>query len=142
MKLSVLFLASLCAVSANAQYFSAGWTPGAPISDEPPVPTGAPATPEQQPSHEGNTRSSLSSLFNINFEKLAQSGPVSTVFNKIGINITERIEKVKQAADFWDHRVPLITDDNFNELIVNEELTPEEEISRVWFVVMYVLCLI
>jgi hypothetical protein len=30
----------------------------------------------------------------------------------------------------------LITDDNFNELIVNEELTDEEEKHRVWLLIM------
>ena len=43
-------------------------------------------------------------------------------------NITE--------LDVWDPRVQLVTDDNWDELIVNEELTEEEEERRTWFLVM------
>jgi hypothetical protein len=30
----------------------------------------------------------------------------------------------------------MVTDDNFNELIVNEELTDEEEKHRMWLLIM------
>ena len=131
MKLSSLLLASLCVVSSNAQYFSAGWTPGAPVHDnEYAAPTDRPEAPatSEPSSSEGSTSSSRLSLFNFDFEKLVTSGPVSDVFNRIGVNLTDRIEKARAAADFWDHRVPLITDDNYDELIVNEQLTSEDEV--------------
>ena len=38
----------------------------------------------------------------------------------------------------WDERIPLITDENYGELIVNETLTAQEERERIWFLIVYV----
>jgi hypothetical protein len=67
---------------------------------------------------------------------MLSNGPVSQLFNRWGINITERLEAAKANTEIWDSRIPLITDDNYNDLIVNEVLTTEEEKDRVWFLVM------
>jgi hypothetical protein len=61
------------------------------------------------------------------------------VFERFGINITERVALTQ--ANLWDERILLITDDNFQELIVREPLTEEEEKTRVWATVMYVISL-
>ena len=42
------------------------------------------------------------------------------------------------AVSPWDERIPFITDENFEELIVNEPLTEQEEKDRLWFIVMCV----
>jgi hypothetical protein len=112
-----------------AQYFSAGWQPGqpAPESQSPPAPT---YTPSPQSSK------GLSDLFSLN--TLLTLPPVASLFDRFGINITERV--ALSTADLWDERIPLITDSNYNDLIVNESLTEEEEENRVWLLVMYVLC--
>ena len=117
--------------SANAQYFSAGWSPGQKQPDpQQPVaskPVSEPAKP-----------TSLRSLLNFfDTSKILKSGPSVALFNRFGINITERMEAAS-TAKIWDDRVPLITDDNFDDLIVNEALTEQEEIDRVWIIVMYV----
>ena len=117
--------------SANAQYFSAGWSPGQKQPDpQQPVaskPVSEPAKP-----------TSLRSLLNFfDTSKILKSGPSVALFNCFGINITERMEAAS-TAKIWDDRVPLITDDNYDDLIVNEALTEQEEIDRVWIIVMYV----
>jgi len=67
---------------------------------------------------------------------MLSNGPVSQLFNRLGINITERLEAAKANSEIWDNRIPLITDDNYNDLLVNEVLTTEEEKNRVWFLIM------
>jgi len=54
------------------------------------------------------------------------SAPVASLFSKIGIDITKTLETPR----YWDERIPLITDDGFNDTIVNEMLTEEEEEAR------------
>ncbi|XP_006456688.1 hypothetical protein AGABI2DRAFT_195701 [Agaricus bisporus var. bisporus H97] len=121
--LPLLALPSLVA----AQYFSAGWQPGQPLHEtqSSPAPT---YTPAPQPAK------GLSELFSLN--TLLTLPPVAGLFERFGINITERVALSR--ADLWDERIPLITDDNFNELIANEPLTEEEEEKRVWVVVISV----
>ena len=133
--LSFTLLAFLA--SANAQYFSAGWSPGQKqpepqerVASKPPVPVAAEpakATPM--------TPLSLLNLFDTS--KILKSGPSVALFNRFGVNITERMETAS-LSKIWDERVPLITDDNYDDLIVNEALTEQEEIDRVWIIAMYV----
>ncbi|OBZ70492.1 hypothetical protein A0H81_09661 [Grifola frondosa] len=135
MKLPYILLASLaCAASVNAQYFSPGWTPGQAVTSEPDSATAtfdSNAVPTSQ-SRPANGDGSLSSLFDVS--KLLSSGPVSSLFGKLGVNITERLKAAKTSP--WDLRVPMITDDNYEEMIVNEPLTQEEEADRVWILVI------
>jgi hypothetical protein len=72
-------------------------------------------------------------LFDTN--KLLTSGPSVALFNRFGINITE---KVAASTNIWDERIPLITDDNYEDLVVNEILTEQEEADRVWIIVISV----
>lgn len=69
---------------------------------------------------------------------LLATGPVVSLAARVGINITEKLAAAK-SHKFWDDRVTLIDDDNYEDLIVNETMTKEEETNRIWFVVMYVL---
>ncbi|KAF8969393.1 hypothetical protein BDZ97DRAFT_1795371 [Flammula alnicola] len=120
--------------SSNAQYFSAGWSPGQKMQDE-----AATATVVSRPSETAvapkATPFSFSSLLDIN--KLLTSEPAVAIFSKFGVNITERVQAA-QDLKIWDERVELITDDNFNDLIVNEPLTEQEEKDRVWIIVISV----
>ena len=142
MKLALATFSLLALVaSSNAQYFSAGWSPGQkqpePQSSVQPVdstPASSTPTPVAEPV---KTTSPLSLLNWFDTTRLLTSGPSVSLFNRFGINITERIE-ASSLAHMWDERVPLITDDNYEGLIVNEILTEQEEIDRVWIIVMCV----
>ena len=132
MRLDAFALAVLAfAAPSCAQYFSTGWTPGQAVpTDNTPEPTstlGAKTTPLHLPL-EGQSRFDLS--------RILSTDRVSRFLNRFGLNITERLEAAQAFPEIWDRRIPLITDDNFDELIVNEELTDEEEKHRVWIIIM------
>ncbi|KIY51684.1 hypothetical protein FISHEDRAFT_9438, partial [Fistulina hepatica ATCC 64428] len=126
------------AASASAQYFSEGWKPGQP------VPTGYINSPGRPAANDGGDNGAgveagvggkdHVSLFDFDFNTILQSAPVAALFAKAGINITERIEAA--ANSFWDERIPLITDDNWRDLIINEPLDEQEEAKRVWAIVV------
>ena len=121
--------------SARAQYFSEGWDPSKP------VPTSSygkakPAAAEGEaaasvPEDEPLTPSKLFSY--LDTEKLLKTKQAQYLFEKLGMNITEKLD---QAKGIWDDRIQLITDDNYEALIVNEPLTEEEESERVWCLVI------
>jgi hypothetical protein len=132
MRLDTLAIAALAFVAPScAQYFSAGWTPGQAVPTDTPEPTssslGAETTPLPPPL-QGQSRFDLSHILS--------TGPVSRFFNRLGVNITERLEAARAFPEIWDSRIPMVTDDNFNELIVNEELTDEEEKHRMWLLII------
>ncbi|KAF8214154.1 hypothetical protein K438DRAFT_1706453 [Mycena galopus ATCC 62051] len=123
------FLGVLALVAtASAQYFSEGWVPGQAVTAEASAPSSA--GPPQQNAQSGP--SSFSSFLDIN--KILTSEPVKGLFDKVGINITEKLEAA--AVRLWDDRVPLITDDNYFDMVVNEPMTEEEEDKRVWVIVV------
>lgn len=66
---------------------------------------------------------------------LLTSGPVAKWAAKAGYNITEKISEAK-SRKIWDDRIPLITDENYEDMVVNETLTAAEEDKRVWFIVV------
>ncbi|KAJ7696098.1 hypothetical protein B0H17DRAFT_1329430 [Mycena rosella] len=118
------------AAAANAQYFSGGWVPGQAVTAEPAAPSraGAPSGQRAQAAE----AFSFSSLLDVN--KILTYGPIKGLFEKAGINITERLEAA--AVSPWDDRIPLITDDNYHDMVVNEAMTEEEERDRVWVIVV------
>ena len=63
---------------------------------------------------------------------LLTSGTVASLFAKLGINITKTLER----PNHWDERIPLITDDNYHDIIVNEPLADEELQDRTWAIIM------
>ncbi|KAJ4472866.1 hypothetical protein C8J55DRAFT_537212 [Lentinula edodes] len=114
--------------SANGQYFSEGWKPGQALTNEPsaPVPTVAASgrVGEEPQIQQGS---------------LLDSSSISSIFAKIGVNISSIASAAglsSKAAYPWDPRIPLITDVNYDKIIVNEELTPEEEGNRTWLIVV------
>ncbi|KAH9482329.1 hypothetical protein JR316_0004427 [Psilocybe cubensis] len=134
-----IFALAVGSCSADA-YFSEGWKPGQQVQRETQA---ASATYVPQPSQTTQagaqppkaTPFSFSSLFSI--DKLLTSEPAVALFNTFGINITERVNAVVNVK-LWDERVPLITDDNYQDLIVNEPLTEQEAEDRVWVLVITV----
>jgi hypothetical protein len=67
---------------------------------------------------------------------ILRSKPVVSLFSLAGINITERVDSVIQDSQIWDPRVPLITDENYRDLIINEEMSIEEQEKRTWFLII------
>ncbi len=135
MKLSVETVAAFSCLffagSSTAQYFSAGWTPGQKVA--------AAAETSVKPSSGANSQSGVAgppppaaspSSF---IDRLLTSRPAAAFFNSFGVNITEKVN-----AKLWDDRIQLITDDNYQDVIVNERLTPQQEKDRAWVIMMCV----
>jgi hypothetical protein len=140
MKFLTLLLGSLVTASANAQYFSAGWAPGKAVPSSSATsstvfnPPGS--TPASKPKAEFPSLKDLTSMLDLT--NILASGPVASLAARAGINITQKLADIK-SHKFWDDRVTIIDDDNYEDIIVNEALTEKEEKDRVWFVIMYVL---
>lgn len=120
---------------ASAQYFSDGWKPGQNAASEAPTATQGHSASYHTAAAAAAKKSG--SIFDLNPNKILSSEPAVALFGKFGINITERLQAVNKAP--WDERITLLTDSNFEELVVNETLTAEEEQERVWAIVMLVL---
>ncbi|KAJ7771008.1 hypothetical protein DFH07DRAFT_879541 [Mycena maculata] len=127
-----LFFVLALAATANAQYFSAGWVPGQAVTAEPAAPTAGRGVPPTAQNSKPAEPFSFSTLLDIN--KILTSEPVKGLFDKAGINITERLEAA--AVTPWDDRIPLITDDNYFDMVVNEQMTEEEERERTWVIIV------
>ena len=139
MKLLPVLTASLAlALSAHAQYFSQGWQPGQPVTEEA-RPTLAHGGRAQQPVP---TAAQGGKAGRFDFKSVLTSGPVDFLASKMGLNMTEKLAQAEAAAkaeaEMWDPRIPVITDASYEEVIVREPLTLEEESERVWFLVMCV----
>jgi hypothetical protein len=115
--------------SVSAQYFSAGWSPGQPVDN-----SAAEAWAPDQPRPTGDVQHKPSTgLFDLS--KLLTSGPVGSLLATAGINLSQSLD----GSTGWDKRIPMITDDNYDDIIMNEPLTEQEEKDRVWFLIMYAL---
>ena len=130
MKLSAVALTLfLCVGSTTAQYFSMGWSPGHKASsDKPPAKAFAPPQASSSQTAAAAKNPSPNSLM----DKLLTSSPVSALLSSLGVNVSAALN-----VKLWDERIQLITDDNYKDLIVNEQLTPEEEKERAWVLIMY-----
>lgn len=130
---------TLCSIPVQAQYFSQGWKPGQPAHTKAPSPNSKGWSPGQKAgspqaapsSEDGSTPESATKPeagFDIN------NLLVSTL-NKFGFNIS--VPATADNGGLWDERIPRITDDNYQDLIVNEEFESEEEAAkRAWVLVM------
>lgn len=131
---------TLCSIPVQAQYFSQGWKPGQPGHTRasaanskgwtPGQKVASPkdaSTPDDGSTSESTTQAAAGS-FDVN-ELL-----VSTL-NKFGFNLS--VPATPENGGLWDQRIPLITDDNYQDFIVNEEFESEEEAARrAWVLVM------
>lgn len=126
--ISLLCAALACAASANADYFSEGWKPG-----QAAAPTERAAQPVFTPGVQPEGGQAASPF---DMSKLLTTGPIGNLLAKAGVNLSQALNTSAQLAELWDPRIPLIHDDNYDELIANEPLTPEEEAERTWFLVM------
>lgn len=131
---AVLGALALGASLVQAQYFSEGWKPGQPV----PTPSASASAGFDPTAQTASTPGTASTGLGGIFERLMTSPPIASLFNKAGVNITERLAAAHKAqAELWDTRIPFITDDNWQELIVNETFaSADEERDRVWFLIM------
>lgn len=138
MKFLVMLLGFLAfTVSVDAQYFSEGWAPGkaVPKSTASTTSFGVPgSTTASKPKPGLPSLKELLSMLDLT--NLLATGPVTSLAARAGINITQKLADIK-LRKFWDDRITLIDDDNYEDLIVNESFAEEDEKDRVWFVVMY-----
>ncbi|KAF5333389.1 hypothetical protein D9611_002654 [Ephemerocybe angulata] len=140
MKLNLALLGSvitLCSIPAQAQYFSQGWKPGQAAHTQAAAPKEgwAPGQPiERQPAGDGSAPETVETAppkapFDWDFGKIL----VSTL-QSFGMNISLP-EGV--GLDKWDDRIPLITDENYEDVIVKEEFASDEEAEkRTWVLVI------
>ncbi|KZP07329.1 hypothetical protein FIBSPDRAFT_875573 [Athelia psychrophila] len=125
------------APAPSAATTSKGYIPGASVPPAP-IPTARPTATAQaafsMPTKLPTIRE-LSELLDLT--NLFALPPVVALAAKFGINVTEKLEEVR-ARRYWDERIPLITDENYESMIVDEVMTPEEEAERVWFAIITV----
>ncbi|GJJ07330.1 hypothetical protein Clacol_001531 [Clathrus columnatus] len=121
----ILLLVS--ATHGEAFQYSSGWSPGQKTTQVTPqvVPTFSPS-----PSQSESGKFSWSSLFT--------SGPIGSILSRSGINVTEKLAEAQEKSKLpWDDKIPMITDNNYEELIFNEKFaTQKEEEDRVWFIIV------
>ena len=138
--LTYLFLLLTLFSFAYAQYFSAGWKPNQKvIREELNTREWAPGDhPEgnHPPSSDSEVAPPPETSFH--WSNFFTQGPIGDVLLKVGFNYTAaREEAERRKTNMWDRRIPLITDDNYESVIVNESFSSEEEErERVWFLIV------
>ena len=138
----LLFLGVLFSffTSVYAQYYSAGWKPGQKVvQEEVDSHQWTPGDrPEGRPPPPSDTGASPPPETPFHWSKFLTEGPIGDVLLKFGLNYTEaREEAQRRKANMWDKRIPLITDGNYESLIVNETFPNEEaERERIWFLIV------
>lgn len=109
----VFYVLASNALLVSASYFSKGWSPDA-------ASQAAAASPTPRLSSLGSTGASPTGApARFDWSKLFTAGPVASFFELTGINVTQRWEAAQQAAAVkpYDTRIPMITDDNYDELV-------------------------
>lgn len=123
-----------------AQYYSAGWQPGQKVvREDVDTPKWAPGdSTEGNPPPPSDTGMAPPTEMSFHWSSILTSGLIGDALLKIGLNYTAvREEAERRRTNMWDPRIPLITDDNYENLIVNETFSSEEEErERVWFLIV------
>jgi len=135
MRATVFFAALAFAPFVVAQYISEGWKPGQPLTrDVPPAAHTPGARPDGGNIPAKKEQRSLGSFFDLS--RLLETGAVSSLLGKAGINVTESLKEARAKASPWDERIPLINDDTWGDMVLNEPLTAEEEEKGLWFLII------
>lgn len=132
--LSLLFITAL----SSAQYMSEGWKPGKAVPTSTVTASGGYSPGGATPA--ANTQPTglppLKSLFDLfDIKNILRWTPIADRLASAGLNVSESIDR---ATKIWDDRVPLIDDLNYEDMIVEEKLTEQEEKDRVWIIIMLV----
>ncbi|KAI0796359.1 hypothetical protein BC629DRAFT_1286526 [Irpex lacteus] len=132
--MKVASLAVLFAPLVTAQYFSDGWHPGQQVLSQTHTLSSPEFTPGAQP--QPASSSPQTPPGNGGFVEALIHGPLNSLAEKVGINLTATYAMAQAAAAIWDERIPLVHDDNWESVVVDEALSEEEEKERVWFLVI------
>jgi hypothetical protein len=125
-----LLVLSLFNVSLVSAYLSKGWSPTDTNTAVQPGSTASLST-----AGDGDAVPATNTGFD--WTVLLKQGPIAGVFKLAGVNITERLDAAKKKAVEapYDTRIPLITDDNYDEI---KTTTKDDD---TWFIVVFVTCL-
>ena len=131
--LALMATSPLFAAASTGGYFSDGWDPDAPS-------TSTLTTPIESATSPVASSTSPSSPW-FDWTRLVTSGPIHDLLTRAGVNVTQHLKAATQRANEkpWDTRVPMVTDENWEDMVVNEPLSLEEEKDRTWFMVVCVL---
>lgn len=144
--LGVLFT-SLLFSQQSLGYLSEGWQPGQAATkaaslgsgyNPKATPTGRPSLFDASKKDEEQDDKPKSSPFDLS--SYLEKQPIRGILERLGVNITDRLASARETAakGIWNKEIPLITDANYKDMIVNENMTELEAAERVWFLVMYV----
>ena len=130
----------ICAVasSADANDYSDGWAAEAAAAETTPSTSSWTALTESTTSLPAASTPASSPWFD--WTRLVTSGPIYHLLTSVGVNVTQHLDAVSQRVNEkpWDPRVPMITDENWEDMVLNEPLFPEDEKDRTWFMVVCV----
>ena len=135
--LSLIAASPLFAVASSDDNYFEGWDLSAAAEAASSTPT-LTALTESTTSLAAASTPSSSPWFD--WTRLVTSGPISYLLTRAGVNITQHLDAAAQRADEkpWDSRIPMITDENWENMVLNEPLSPAEETDRTWFMVVCV----
>lgn len=146
MKLSSLFpliatsliFAVASAADADVNDYSEGWATEAAAAETAPSTFSLTALTESTTSLPAASTPPSSPWFD--WTRLVKSGPIYNLLTRAGVNITQHLDAVSQRVNEkpWDPRIPMITDENWEDMVLNEPLFPEDEKGRTWFMVVCV----
>jgi hypothetical protein len=122
-----LLVLSFLNVSLVSAYLSSGWSPAGTNTAAQPA-----STPSISTAGDGNAVPTAATGFD--WTVLLKQGPIAEVFKLAGVNVTERLDaaRKKVAEAPYDTRIPLITDDNYDEI---KTTTKDDD---TWFIVVLV----
>ncbi|KAF9782229.1 hypothetical protein BJ322DRAFT_204669 [Thelephora terrestris] len=123
-----------------AQYYSAGWKPGQKVvGEDSDAREWAPGDrPEEKTPPTSDIGATPPAETPFHWSQIFTQGPIGDALLKVGFNYSAaRDEAERRMANMWDTRIPLVTDDNYEDLITNEIFpSEEEEKERVWFLIV------
>lgn len=130
-----MHLRRLCSLLAThavlvSAYYSSGWSPeGTKEADTP-----SPTPPLEGDAHDAQAPVVTGSSSSFDWTDLLKKGPIGGLFELAGINVTQHLDAAKQRAAQkpYDTRVPMITDENYESLV----LDPVSGVNKTWFLVV------
>jgi hypothetical protein len=115
------------AVLASA-YYSSGWSPDGTQAADTPTPL------VEDDAHGAPIPAVTASPGSFDWTDFLQKGPIGSLFQLAGIDVTQHLDAAKQRAAQkpYDTRVPMITDENYESLI----LDPANGNDKTWFLIV------
>lgn len=135
--LTLLAISPLFALASTDGYYSDGWETSTAAAEAAASISTLTAPIESTTSLAAPSTPSSSPWFD--WTRLVTSGPIYELLTRVGVNVTQHLDAATQRANEkpWDTRIPMVTDENWEHMVVNELLSPEEK-DRTWFMVVCV----